>query len=163
MTTQTDKSKQLIEAAQAHIIENLTPAETLDAYRDHLNEIYEDCLTGPFSHMSPAKLLEEDDETAFRCGHNDWLDSECTDGRYVYIGNDYFDPCDVRDSLEDWIDTQREPLAALAAQITELEERRAECVSEDEAEAIEENIDTLQAQYDELDTALDDVESNFDL
>lgn len=51
--------------------------ETKAQYDDMLNELYNFReVGGPFEHMDPARVLEEVDPIAYRCGFVDWLNSE---------------------------------------------------------------------------------------
>lgn len=49
--------------------------------------------------------LKDEDPTAYRCGFNDWIDSERD--TYIYIGSKWYDEDDiseVKDALKDAID-----------------------------------------------------------
>ena len=51
-------------------------ADAHKAYDEMLNECYSfKSVGGPFTHFEPAQVLKEFDETAYRTGFNDWLDS----------------------------------------------------------------------------------------
>jgi hypothetical protein len=53
-------------------------------YVDMLDECYSfNSVGGPFAHMSPARVLKEVDPVAYRCGFNDWEDSELRDSRDI--------------------------------------------------------------------------------
>lgn len=77
-------------------VRELTPVDVDQEYKDLLDEIYSfDSVGGPFQHMSPARVLEEVDPTAFRCGLGEWLDSESD--RLEEIAGDYY----LRDEIEE--------------------------------------------------------------
>jgi hypothetical protein len=55
--------------------ETMPEYEAMDRYREHLDEVYGDVNIGYLTY-STSHVLGEVDPTAFRCGFNDWLDSE---------------------------------------------------------------------------------------
>lgn len=76
-----------------HTIEEVYPLldqELSDRYDDMLDECYPDIEIGSLRY-SPSHVLKNVDEIAYRCGYNDWLDSEVTDNIIVYFDNKYFE------------------------------------------------------------------------
>lgn len=83
----------------------LTPFDVDSAFADMLDELYSfDSVGEPFEGLLPSRVLKECDETAFRCGVNDYADSLCKDGRIEEIAGDYYDADEVqtiRDEVEE--------------------------------------------------------------
>lgn len=93
------------------------------AYNDMLDDCYTfDKVGGPFEHMLPSRVLEENDPVAYRSGMVDWLDS-CRD-EYVEIDDRYYNKGDVDKAQETWLDDN------LTDAINELEDE-IECEGED--------------------------------
>lgn len=96
----------------AAVKEDGQPRDMDANYRETLDEIYSfKSVGGPFQFMQPSRVLELEDPTAFRCGFNDWLDSE----EVTEIENEYFDSKELEDIREQVAD-------ALDSEITNLEE-----------------------------------------
>ena len=57
----------------------LTDRELHDRYDEFLDEVYPD-LTIAGINYSTSDALKKVDAVAYRCGFNDWLDSECQNG-----------------------------------------------------------------------------------
>lgn len=84
---------------QIRIIESeLNQVDTEEAYRDFLDECYGMVDVAGLSYQT-SQVLEEIDPTAFRCGHNDWLDSELKDGIYTEVNGEYYFTNEI-DSLD---------------------------------------------------------------
>lgn len=67
----------------------LTDQDLESRYDDMLDEAYPDLTIAGLSY-STSNALKEIDPTAYRCGFNDWLDSEV--GETVFeVGGEYFD------------------------------------------------------------------------
>jgi len=74
--------------------EPLTDYELHDMYDSMLDECYEDVKIAGLEYTT-SNALKNVDETAYRCGFSDWLDSECQneilkeeDGEY-YLADAY--------------------------------------------------------------------------
>lgn len=132
----------LILALTEHVKSECSPVDMEQRFRDMIDECYSfDKIGGPFSHMSPSRVLEEVDPTAFRCGVSNQSDSE-----NVYeIDGDYYDSdkvdeardefvadlqteldeaqtgLDVEDNLEEGEERNEETVADLTAEIALLE------------------------------------------
>lgn len=59
-----------------NLLDTSNAIDTEARYRDFLRDCYSDNLTGIFANYDPAQVLEEIDPTAYRCGHNDYIDGE---------------------------------------------------------------------------------------
>lgn len=83
-----------------------------ERFSDMLDECYSfKSVGGPFAHMLPSRVLRECDETAFRCGANDYADSLSKDGEIEYIAEDWYDAKEVeqiREEVEDEFTTEEE-------------------------------------------------------
>ena len=106
----------IINRLETLISEDCKPIDREERFRDLLRECYSfDSVGGPFAGMCPARVIEEIDPGAFRCGVNDYEDSE--DWREV--GGEYYtnDDCDEkREELISDLETEIEELE------TEIEE-----------------------------------------
>lgn len=99
------------------------PVDTDELFNSMLDECYSfESVGGPFAHMLPSKVLEEMDPVAYRCGKNDWVDSE----RLVEIdGNDY-QPGDVDDAQEEFIEELENELGDLQGDLEAIDEHEEE-------------------------------------
>mgnify|MGYP003406281199 CR=1 FL=1 len=69
----------------------LSDRELHERYDEFLDEIYPKCEIAGLSYYT-AHVLKNVDPVAYRCGFNDWLDSECRDGRlFETASGDYSD------------------------------------------------------------------------
>ena len=80
--------------------------------RDHddLDELYDSFLDDCYPKesgggvcglsISPSKLIKENDPTRYRCGKNDWLDSQTKDDQLFEIGDMYL-TADELDTFKD--------------------------------------------------------------
>ena len=89
----------------------LDKIDTAALYAKMIDECYSfEGVGGPFAGMSPARVLEKVDPTAYRCGKTDWEDSMSRD-EWEEIGGDYYDRRevkDLRDEVEAEIDAEME-------------------------------------------------------
>ena len=58
-------------------------------YDDMLDEVYPDCGIAGLNY-STSQALKAIDPVAYRCGFNDWLDSEITEGNIDEEGGEYY-------------------------------------------------------------------------
>ena len=83
----------------------LDPVDTEQAYCDMLDDCFSfDSVGGIFATMQPSRVLKEVDPIAYRCGHNDYIDSECKCNTIEEINDDYYDADEVqaiRDEIEE--------------------------------------------------------------
>ena len=105
MTDTTKATQKKKEAELEKRVQNeLTAIDMDERYRDMLDDCYSlKSVGGPFTHMSAARVLADQDPTAYRCGFNDWLDGESRDGGVIEVGGEWYDADDVekiRDEIE---------------------------------------------------------------
>jgi len=107
----TTKDTRLEDRTEARVKEELTAIDTETLYRSMLDEVYSFAsVGGPFESMSPARVLEEVDPVAYRCGKNDWEDGESR-GQWEEIDGDYYDRSEVeaiREEVQAEIDEEDE-------------------------------------------------------
>lgn len=112
----------------AAVKEDGQPRDMDSAYREMLDEVYSfKSVGGPFAYMTPSRVLENEDPTAFSYGFSDYLDSE----EVTEIGDEYFDSKELEDIREQVAD-------ALDSEITDLEEQIEEtcdAITEQEGES----------------------------
>lgn len=102
-----------------HVKAGCTPIDREQRFRDMLNEVYSfDCVGGPFAYMDPAKVLEEMDPTAFRCGVNDYIDGEDT----YEIDGETYDVSDVDEARQEFIDELQTEIDDLESELEDEEE-----------------------------------------
>lgn len=86
------------ERIAAWLEENKTAVDYDDLknrYEETLREIYGDVNVCGMT-MDAARLFREHDETAFRCGLNDWIDSE----DWKEVDGDYYSAADYAEAEE---------------------------------------------------------------
>ena len=119
----------------AAVKEDGQPRDMDSAYRETLDEIYSfKSVGGPFEHMQPSRVLENEDPTAFRCGFNDYLDSE----EVTEIGDEYFDSKELEDIREQVADALDSEITELEEEIEELNDKVTELEGESPADVEEE-------------------------
>lgn len=106
--------KQLIETKTAERVKDeLSPVDVESRFNDMLDECYSfESVGDPFAHMQPSRVLRECDETAHRCGVNDYADGLSKDGEIEYICEDWYDAKEVqeiRDEVEAELTQEDEP------------------------------------------------------
>ena len=128
----------------------LDTSEAIDTeaqYREWLREAYSDCLLGPFEHLDPAKLLEEADFTAYRCGHVDYIDSqEWTEYNGDTYETSYLES--IRDEVEATIE---DDISELESELDELDSDDSEDRHDtDYRESLVERIENLRGEIRQL-------------
>lgn len=89
-------------------------ADLTNEYDEFLDECYSDVCEALPVNVTGSELLKAHDETAYRCGFNDWLDS------YDYTTLDaYKDAEEVIEALEDEIAEIEQEIEALEYEATE--------------------------------------------
>lgn len=141
----------LILALTEHVQSECSAVDMEQRFRDMLDEIYSfEKIGGPFAYMSPSRVLEEVDPTAFRCGVADYSDQE-----NVYeIEGEYYDSDEVEEAREEFVaDLQ-----------TELDEAQTgldvENNLEEGEERNEETVADLTAEIARLEASIEFVESH---
>lgn len=108
----------LILALTEHVKSECSVVDMEQRFRDMLDECYSfDKIGGPFAYMSPSRVLEEVDPTAFRCGVSDQSDSE-----NVYeIEGEYYDVSKVDEARDEFVADLQSELDEAQAELDELE------------------------------------------
>lgn len=118
----------IIQALTDYVTANCSEVDTDARYNDMLDEAYSfDAVGGPFSCMSPSRVLQEVDPTAYRCGKNDYIGE---DDDLVEMGNGYYVKDDVTSAQEQFA-------SDIQAEIDELETNIDEADSNDDVSAEE--------------------------
>lgn len=86
------------------IQEELSEIDVEVKYREFLQEVYGDVEVCGMM-MSAARILEEMDPIAFRCGLNDWLDGE---DNITEVNGGYYDTDEVNEIKEEFEAAQEE-------------------------------------------------------
>ena len=130
-----------------NLLDTSNAIDTEARYRDFLRDCYSDNLTGIFANYDPAQVLEEIDPTAYRCGHNDYIDGEdWTEYNGETYETSYLE--EIREQVE----------AEIADEISDLEadledydlDGIDEGIAEQIREAVESEISALRAELYEL-------------
>lgn len=134
----------------ARITDNLTPLDTEDMYRSMLEECYGDIEVAGLT-FSAARIVEELDPTAFRCGLVDYVDSLSL----VEINGDYYEQDAVeaeRDSLIADLEMEVDELKGDIDQINDdiLDETLDSGEGEFQIREVQEKIDALTAEIEEI-------------
>jgi hypothetical protein len=110
--------QEIIKKLLDHVKENCTPVDREKRFSEMLDECYSfEKVGGPFEHMSPAKVLEEMDPIAFRCGVNDFGDGE---GWIEVEGSDYVQD-EVEKAKEEFMEELERKESDLSAEIDKME------------------------------------------
>jgi hypothetical protein len=91
-----NKEKKFDDEVEARVIERLDVIDVEQVYRETLCDIY-GMVDVCGMKMSAAAILEEMDNTAFRCGCNDWMDGE----QIEEINGEHYDQREVDDIREE--------------------------------------------------------------
>ena len=104
--------KELTKDWESRIESNCKKVDMDQRFRDMLDECYSfDEVGGPFACMSPSRVLEEMDPTAFRCGVNDYADGESDEIVELSSGHYRIEDCkEVQDEIAAELDTEIEDL-----------------------------------------------------
>ena len=126
--------KEITKDWESRIESDCKPVDMEQRFRDMLDECYSfDKVGGPFAYMSPSRVLEEMDPTAFRCGVNDYADGESDE--IMELSSGYY-------RIEDCKEVQDEIAAELDTEIEDLRENEAD---EDSKQADE--LEMLLSQF----------------
>ncbi len=127
-------AKEILDQWRTRIESDCDKVDMEQRFRDMLDECYSfKAVGGPFAYMSPSKVLEEMDPTAFRCGVNDYADGESDE--IVELSSGYY-------RIEDCKEVQDEIAAELDTEIEDLRENEAD---EDSKQADE--LEMLLSQF----------------
>jgi hypothetical protein len=90
------------------IKERLTAIDTEQRFLDSLNE---NTVTICGLEYAEGDALKEVDPTAFRCGHNDYVDAECQNDQLMEIDNEHYnfdEAQEIIDEIESEEDSEEE-------------------------------------------------------
>lgn len=108
---------EIITKLEAHIIAECTKIDREARFDDMLDECYSfEKVGGIFANMSPSRVLKEVDPTAYRCGVNDYEDSES----WVEIDGECYEQEEAEKAKQEFIDEQESEIADLESEIEEL-------------------------------------------
>ena len=97
--------------AREHGYDTLSDYDLHERYDESLDDSYGEVKIAGGSY-STSHALKEVDPTAYDCGFNDWLDSECRDGNVKELDDgEYIDESkynDLLDELQQEIDAKEE-------------------------------------------------------
>ena len=81
------------------IEEELMPIDMEERYKNYLDEVFSfESVGPPFSHMSPAKVLEEVDLIAYKYGLDDFIDGEEFE-TVIEVNGEYYNKQEVLEVL----------------------------------------------------------------
>lgn len=107
----TTKTETVIDRLENHIASECKAVDREAAFDDMLDECYSfDSVGGPFSCMSPSRVLRECDPVAHRCGVNDYADGM----DWTEVGNETYQNDDLDKAKESFVED-------LESEISELE------------------------------------------
>jgi hypothetical protein len=142
------ESSRTIAALIAHVVSECKPVDREERFEQMLDECYSfEKVGGPFENMLPSQVLKECDPTAFRCGVNDWADSE----PWTEIEGETYADEDIETARTEFVDGLNDELSDLQAELEEAEE------DEDEVRDVE-NVNRLTAEIDALTGFIAEVE-----
>jgi hypothetical protein len=143
---------QIIQDLNAHIASECRPVDVERRYADMLDEIYSfDKVGGPFAGMLPSCVLREVDPTAYRCGKNDWLDSE----DITEVDGEYYDNDDLDRAKAEFIEGKESELSDLENELDEMEngeDAPGEQVTQSALDSLAERIRRAKAEIAELES-----------
>ncbi len=131
--------------------------ERFDEYLDDTNESIE--FMGVT--LIPHWFLKDNDETAYRCAFNDWLDSECRSNGIVEYNGSYYTGDTFNSSVAETIDEVESEITDVQDKITAAEEKLAE-IDDGDAEArepIEEQLIALRSTEEDLESELEGLKN----
>lgn len=140
MNTQTATTMKTVADLTAFVVSECTSVDREARFDSMLDDCYSFSeIGGPFAHMSPSSVLKECDPTAYRCGVNDFADSE----GWIEIEGENYESDDVEKAREEFLD-------GLRYEVKEIEDARDDADQlpldlERELEALESSIAELEA------------------
>lgn len=141
MTTQSG----IITELNNHISDECKRIDLEERFDEMLDEIYSfDAVGGPFASMSPSRVLKEVDPIAYRCGVNDYENSE----EWVEIDGDYYNRRDAEKAKEEFIEGRESVIFDLEKEIEEMESDEEHSLIE--LASLNSKLVDLQAELKEL-------------
>ena len=86
--------------AEQRIKEELTLIDVETAYREVLADLYGMIDVCGYQ-MSAGAVLYEMDNTAFRCGCNDWIDSQVSDNAWYELDGEYYNSDEAQSIIDE--------------------------------------------------------------
>lgn len=134
----------IIDKMLAHVVSECREVDREERFDQMLDECYSfEKVGGPFSHMSPSRVLKEVDPIAYRCGVNDYEDSD----NLIEINGDYYEKDDVEAAREEFIEELESEV--LSAQEDIEEELKEEFPNEELIEGLRGKLSDFQEQIKE--------------
>lgn len=104
----------------AFVVSECTAIDRESRFDAMLNECYSfEKVGGPFEHMQPSAVLAECNPTAYRCGVNDYADSE----GWIEIEGENYDSYEVEKAREEFLDEMRSELSDLESELEALHDK----------------------------------------
>lgn len=123
------------------IQDECTPVDREAAFDAMLDDCYSfEKVGGPFAYMSPSRVLKEVDPVAYRCGVNDYADSE----EWLEIAGDYYRSDEVENVRDAFISDLESEVSDLEGEIEDLEVEDESDLQE--ASSLQRRIHDLNAQ-----------------
>lgn len=149
MNTQTATTMKTVADLTAFVVSECTAIDREARFDSMLDECYDfSDVGGPFSHMSPSRVLKECDPTAYRCGVNDWADGE---GWIEIEGSDY-DSDEVEKAREEFLDEMRSELADLESTLADDQQAGADERDTEEEQRQQDEIEAMESRIAELES-----------
>ncbi len=128
------------------LVKEYRVADTEAAFDEMLDECYSfNSVGGPFQYLRASEVMKEMLPTDYRCGHVDWLDSECSDDRYYEASDgNHYDAKSVNDAAGEVVDEINDEIKELEMQLGDEED--------------DDKISELEKQIEALNEELSDVE-----
>ena len=96
----------IVKELESRIAADLKPVDREAAFCEMLDECYSfSSVGGPFAYMTPSRVLQEMDPTAFRCGVNDFADGQ----EWVEVGTETYNQSEaeeIKETLADELSSQ---------------------------------------------------------
>lgn len=144
-----------IAALIRHVTEECERVDLEARYDEMLDECYSfKDVGGIFSNMSPSRVLKEVDPTAYRCGMNDWEDSE----GLVEIGGDYYEQDKVDTARDGFVDNLESELSDLETELHHAEIDKIAC-AENEQLAADAKVRQLRDSVSDLERNIKEAEA----
>lgn len=112
-------ARDIIAELEQKIAADLDTIDRESRFDEMLNEVYSfDAIGGPFAHMQPARVLKEIEPVTYRCGVNDYADSE----NWIEVSGENYDGEQVEEKRDELIEELESEIEELETEIEELEE-----------------------------------------
>lgn len=142
-----EQEQDIIAQLEARIAEEKIPVDLEERFRNLLDELYSfDAIGGPFSGMSPSRVLEEVDPVAFRVGVSEYDASE-----FVEVDGEHYETASAENVRDDMIDEIDFEIQDIQNEIDDDDlEEDGDKMSEEERAEKEAELDKLAEKMQEL-------------